>query len=422
MLKKLLLIAGTFYILFYPPVFGAHSLRIIAVIAFLYLLPRVPYFKVLFNVSRLEKVYFTWSVILIWISSVIILNNSSIGSVNPFVYWLFSVIPASLMIGNEIRESNGDLFTLIDLTLYAGLLQGICSVLAFFVPSIKQFFLSQLASAEVIDLAHYGYFVDMRLYGFANGLTYAMPVLQAFLTMIAIYLAINKNIKYLLFVPFTLFSAVVNARTSLVVIGICGIILLLQFKGYDSKKVGKMAFLSCGAVCLLLVGIKIVQTYSPNTYLWIADGANQIVLFLEGKFDSGYFAYLLNADRWRFPEGVYFVFGKGLRIIGDNDSGFYTDVGYVNDVWLGGILYAVVIYSIVCSYLIKLAKAEVNDNASQNMLKYLSFSLLVASVFLNLKGYVVNLNCIANFFVVISVYQQLTRPYDPTMNQLRGII
>ena len=409
-MKKLLLIIGTFYILFYPHLFVFHSLRIMAAISLIYLFIRMPGWNVIFNTNRIKVVYITWIFVLIWISMIILLNGTSLGSVNSYVYWLLSVIPCSLMIGNEVRRNGGDVKELIDIALYAGLLQGICSVLAFFVPAVKNFFLTQMASAEILDLSHYGYYVNMRLYGFSNGLTYAMPVLQAFLAMLAIYMTINRNIKYLLFVPFTLFSAIVNARTSLVIIAICGIVLLLQKSNHSSQKTGRVMMLIAIGLITLYGGVRILQIYAPNTFLWIADGAGQIELFFRGQFDRGYFSYLLDADRWKFPSGIAFFFGEGLRILGENSTGNYTDVGYVNDVWLGGLSYTIFIYAIVISYLRKLAKSGKENEKEASLVKYIAVSLLLSGILLNLKGYVVNLNCIANFFIFIACFQSLTLP------------
>ncbi len=416
MLKRMLLIIGAFYIIFYPPVFGMHSLRIMGVVSIMYLFLRTPRLSEFFYVSRIINVYLTWIFVAAWVAIAILFNGSSLGYLSSYVNWLACVIPASLMIGNEIRRDGGDIFSIMDLTLQAGLLQGVCSVLAFFVPNIKNFFLSQMVSAEVLDLSHYGYYVNMRLYGFANGLTYAMPVVQAFLAVAAIYLTINKSLKYLVYVPFLLFSAIVNARTSLVIIGVCVLVLLVQRNAGSFKKMRRIVLLAVAGVVIVFTGISILQIYAPDTYLWILDGAGQIGLFFKGDYERGYFSYLTNSDRWIFPSGLSFVFGRGLRIIGNNSTGVYTDIGYVNDVWLGGIIYTVFIYYLVIKYLKILSKSEPNDVQKSSLMKYLTTSLLFSALLLNLKGYVVNLNCIANYFVTISVFQLFTRPRKQLLN------
>ncbi len=414
-MKKLLLVLGIFFLVYYPPVLGFHSLRILAFISVVYLFLNIRKLHTLFNTRRILNTYLVWIGILVWMAAVVILNGQAFGSLNAFVYWLIAVIPASLMIGAEIRKSGGELDTLIDLVLNAGMLQGILAVASFFLPFVKQYFLNRLSAAEVLDLEYYGYYVDMRLYGYSNGLTYAMPVIQAILAMVAIYLAINKSLKYLIYVPFLMFSAIINGRTPIIIVAICALVLLFQRLTINPRKAIRIFLLLAGVIVVVVFGLVILNKYAYYTFLWIQDGAKQITGFFKGDFSEGYFSYLMDPAKWILPGGFSVLFGTGARIMGENPTGVVSDIGYVNDIWLGGLLYCVVAYCLVCSYIHKFRKHPATDTSQQMLVKYLSRCLLLCAVFLNLKGYVINLNCVANFFVLIAVFRLITKSQDPDL-------
>ena len=85
MLKRMLLIIGAFYIIFYPPVFGMHSLRIMGVVSIMYLFLRTPRLSEFFYVSRIISVYLTWIFVAAWVAIAILFNGSSLGYLSSYV-------------------------------------------------------------------------------------------------------------------------------------------------------------------------------------------------------------------------------------------------------------------------------------------------------------------------------------------------
>lgn len=413
-MRKLLLIIAIFYLLYYPPFLGVHSLRIMAVISLLYLLFNIKKISTMFYIRKLQNVYIIWIIITIWITAIIVINRASLGVLNPFVYWLVSVIPSSLILSAEIRKREGNLYTLIDLVLNAGMLQAFLAIASFFLPIIKNFFLTRLSTAGILDLEYYGYYVDMRLFGFSNGLTYAMPVLQAFLAMIALYMAINKGLKYLIYIPFLLFSAIVNGRTPLIIVVLCVLILFLQRLKMNPSKMLRIFVLLSSSLFVVVVGIIILEKYAHNTFLWILDGAKQIGGFFVGDNDTGYFSYLLDRTKWTLPQGISLLLGAGIRVLG-GDAANHSDIGYINDIWLGGVAYCFVVYVLVYVYISKMKNIYVGDSMQKHLIKYISECLLLCAVFLNFKGYIINLNCMANFFILMAVFTRLSKERNPLL-------
>ncbi len=408
-MKKILLIAASFYLLFYPPLLGIHSLRILGLISWVYLGLNYHNLNILYYGRRTISLFLNWCGIIIWLGVIIFLNDQDFGNLAGFIYWIIAVFPVCLMIGAVIKKKNGDIYFLFDVILKAGLVQGILSILTFLLPSIKDFFLKKMVDAGLFELSQYGYYVDLRLFGFSNGLTYAMPVLQAFLAMTALYLAINQKPRYIWYFPILLFSAIVNARTSIVIVIIC-LFFLFQRNTMTRRKLGKVMMLAVIGCIALALGIVLINKYSPDTLSWVTTGMKQIVGFFAGDNETGYFSYLTDPERWPMPKGFALLFGAGARIMGKNSTGYYTDIGYVNDLWLGGILYCFLSYFFVaiCFIYIKRMISAVQNDKSR-FIKYLLYSFLLSFFALNIKGYIINLNCFTNLFILFSIFLLLVR-------------
>lgn len=405
MLGSIFITIMIFYLLYYPPLFGGHALRIIAIISWIYILVNNGYINRKINKSKLLNVYTITVVIATWVAIQIVLRRTSFGEMNGILYMLITTIPASLVIGTAIRKKNGDIYTLINHIFVASMVQSIISILMFVSPVIKRFFLGILQEAEVLDVGIYGYYVRVRLFGFTSGLTYAMPVVQAFIGMIALYFAINKNIKYIGIVPFLIFSAVINARTSLVIIIICGILILTVGKKLDIKHIGKLFLIISAAMLFLWLGVKIIRNMSADTFSWVQSGLHQIVGLLKGNYETGYFIYIFDSSRWILPGGLTTIIGAGMRVMGSNSIRNTTDIGFINDIWLGGIVYCAMVYSYIVSINRKIMTCKKVDNiATENFLHFLGTSFLLCLVALNFKGYIINTNCFFNLFVLISCY------------------
>lgn len=408
MIRKIGIALILFYICYFPPILGFRSLRVLAVVSILYLVINLRIIPIYYKLGKLMSAYSICAGIAVWLAVIIMVCGQSLGALYAYVYWIIAVIPASLMVGMLVRKSGGNLDMLVDCILFAGLLQSAITLLSFISPSVKSMLLARLSAAGVLDLEYYGYYVGMRLYGYADGLTYATPVLQAFLAMLAFHCSIKKNIKYGLLIPPLLFSAIINARTSLVIVAVCGAIMLAQSKGFTARRLMRIIVMAFVSLVALVAGILVLQVLAPNTYLWIVDGASQILLFFGGDHDSGYFSYLIDANRWILPKGIELVFGAGTRIMGSNPTGYHSDVGYVNDIWLGGTIYCAVVYSLVFYYLRALKSSRASDVEMRGLLRYLVYAYLVCFIFLNLKGYIINLNGMANLLIVILVFQLVT--------------
>lgn len=183
-------------------------------------------FRLIFRNYMLKKFYFIWGVIIIWGCIVVKIHDESISNSAGPIFWLMVIVPSSIIIGNYYKKREKGEYDLLDLILKIGVIQGITAILALLFPYIKNFFLEMVYSKDVLDNILV-YALDHRLYGYATGLTFGTPIVQAYLTMIALYLFINKNVKYALYVPILAFSAIINARSAVVIFALCFILILI---------------------------------------------------------------------------------------------------------------------------------------------------------------------------------------------------
>jgi hypothetical protein len=87
------------------------------------------------------------------------------------------------------------------------------------------------------------------------------------------------------------------------------------------------------------------------THEWLTRGLEQVSTFVAGEetgYSDGYFgeiAWMLSPDH--FPKRLKLIFGAGTEIIGgvvEEKYGTASDIGFMNDLWRGGLVYCVAMY------------------------------------------------------------------------------
>ena len=85
-----------------------------------------------------------------------------------------------------------------------------------------------------------------------------------------------------------------------------------------------------------------------------------------------------------------------------NDTGIFTDIGYVNDIAFGGIFYAVILYMMMLRYTLSIRKHR--DVVYPSINRFLCIFFLGSFIVLNYKGYVFDLNNFFALFIMIVVF------------------
>jgi hypothetical protein len=265
--------------------------------------------------------------------------------------------------------------------------------MAFISKDIQKFFIDAM-----INYGYVGsdFLASFRLYGFASNLTFTMPIFQMIISVLLIYFAIKGKLLYLLPVPIIFFSGIINARISLVifVVGILTLFVVLLLRKKRFFLISSLAFFSLSVIVFILSN---KSFFIDNiTFAWIYDGIEEIISFFNGNSDETYyFSYLLDPIRYVLPSNfIQLIFGVGTRAYSGNLFGLASDLGFINDVWLGGFFYLTLLYMFFYFIINKIAKLFIFDKTLQFFL--LSFFLIVFFLS-NIKGIIFAENDVTTF-------------------------
>lgn len=358
-----------------------------------------------------------FSVILLMFTSILWIikckSKNNLFKINKHVLWLFSGIIISsayfsirAIIGSYDIRLMQNLFVLVQIVhvliitdlmkylnftaekmirtlLNLALLQGIITLLMIIFPNLKEIALS----LYYVNLEENIFISRMRIYGISGDYTFFTPIYHGLLSGIALFYSVYRSKKYFLYLPFILLVILMNGRFGILVFLLAPIILAvyLLVKGKVNIRALRISFYT---ILVIGIGVFVIRLVAPYTYDWIVSGVMEVfnlVIYGEkiGNVD-------VLRDMLHFPKGVGFFWGEGHRIIGrDGRALGYTpsDIGYVNDMFMGGVVYVFILYGTIISFITKNGKKDsvtLKSEATLSSLisKYLLFSLLLA----NFKG------------------------------------
>lgn len=387
-----------FLFLYEPPIFNINILHILGLFSWIYIFINYKNLAYIIKVDKVIYLYaffiFAWTYILL----ICLINSSAIANSFHFVYWMIDIIPICISFCIYFTKKNYSFIDLMNILLVTGIVQATLALLSFYVPSVKEFFLSQLLDYGYRDVLVQ--LSDVRLFGFASNLTFSTPIVQSILGVISLYLALNRNWKYIFFAPLLFFSGIINARTSIVILLIGLLAIIFFVKKINVKTIVKTIIISFILILISNLGLTIVEEKSYDTYKWISTGYEEIktAIFEGTNQTEGYFSYINDVNKYVLPENFGLIFGVGERILTFNQYGVRSDIGYINDIWFGGFLYSILIYSLF----IKLIFSMKAVNESYDKLgSFLTILFLGAFVVSNIKGYIFSMNNLTNLLFII---------------------
>ena len=174
-----------------------------------------------------------------------------------------------------------------------------------------------------------------RCFGIAEGLTNSYGIIQGIFASICL-LKGREYSKYYLFAILISLSVVINART-----GIIPIIITLLYVLLRSIKRGQLKFLLFITLSSLIV-INIVGKYEEEISYTIsyvtAFFTSTYDYFFKGETGDDYYAAL--NDFIHFPKSLIgILFGEGRTMFGDKNMS--SDIGYINQIYTGGLVYLI---------------------------------------------------------------------------------
>lgn len=393
---NLFIIAYVFCFIYYPPFFGINILHFLSSFAWLMILFQDKFASKVILKSKIAAPFFILMISICYSLTIILIESTSLLSIYGLFLLLIEIIPCSIYISMYCIKKRYTYVDILRLLLIVGTIQGVISLVTFVNPNIHNRIVDYLVASGYTEI--FSLLKKYRLFGFAGNLTFTMPIVQAFLAIMSIYLAITFNFRYFFYAPLLIFSGIINARNAMVVllIGLCIMGLYLLFLRF-SKGFKRLAVVIIPVIILLPILSGIIEIFSPQTFNWIKTGFEEIKAFTSGD-NIGYFSYIAYSKPLQHLQGLDILFGKGYFILG-NKKGISSDIGFYNDIWFGGIIYAILIYSAFMKIVLSIFRIKTKQG-----MKFLASFMGMTLILANIKGPVFKYNELVNLSTLLSTF------------------
>lgn len=292
--------------------------------------------------------------------------------------------------------------------LGAVLIQVVLAMLALLLPELKAFFVRTIYANTGDRYMGIPWIMQRRGFGFTNSFADSFGWGMGLLAALPLFLVKPKRYWPILLCPVILFVSLVNVRTGLVMAALGAAFslphLAMVFWRADRREKLKMVLTVVAAVLILAFLIGMIAVLNPVTLEWILGDVGSVIKALvpgwagketvppalsdptmtvpgttdpaittdpsaslpastgpdatvpvttgpngAGQADPNKHALTSTADTlfsaryWNIPTGRILLFGSGHTIYGA-DGYLHSDVGYVNDLWMGGIVGSLLLY------------------------------------------------------------------------------
>jgi len=331
--------------------------------------------------------------IIISIAYVFLLNGF-----NKFIYAYIIVlenIPIICALYFYIKEKNINMEKIIDIFIIIGTVQSVLSIFAYFSETIQNIFVNALIFNNITDRVIAEMIAPFRLYGYSSNLTFSTPIVQTIIAFISLQMFINnKERKYILPIPLLIFSAIINARITIVIMVLGMIsIFVANINKKNWKKLCLIVAIIFLVICALISVLLKIQTDNP-TVTWIVTAIEEIIAFFNGE-KIGYFDIVFN-QFVEPPKGIDFIIGTGENLLGIS-----SDVGFINDLYMGGIILCILLYP---GYIYMALSIKVEN---ENMTKLLRILGVLSIVVMNIKWCATQPNNVLNIYMLLYIISNL---------------
>ena len=345
-IRKGLLYVYIFSLLYMPPVFRFNILYLLGLIAWTYIgmnnFRQITYLRY----KNIGYIYIIFVVLFLYAIFVSILNGKICKDMLvPIIFFAFLIIPGCVYISEMCLRYRFSWLNFLDCMLLVGNIQGILTLLFYICPSLRTIYIDRLISRNLLWEYSETYLYSYRYFGLAQAVITYMPLVQVILALLAMYLGLSQSKKYFIYIPLLLFSSFINARSPILIFGV-GCILLFLFKSKNSYQQYSFRKLILFFVSISLISILFIKLKSSDSMykIWMQEGLNSIGNLFMGQKAGIFDKYLLNSAWWQLPTDIVsLVFGVGHYIVSEPYKGFFTDVGYVNYIWNGGLIFFIIL-------------------------------------------------------------------------------
>ena len=305
-------------------------------------------------------------------------NSVYTRSVNFIEIFLIPVIIAHLFLRFKIK--------LPFVILGAATLASFISLYAYLNSSFLFFLRSVQPVAESIN----DYTLSVRDFGFSSELYSVYGWSLGFIT-VYLLLHLKKYSFFVLALPLIFFAILINSRSG-------GLAVIIGFVVYAlfNRKFSALASISFISIFLIFV-IKNLDLgwINDGTMTFITDFFDQLSNILKGDRDNTYIG-IYTGYQFVLPDNLFeWIFGRGFSLMGNKYGVASSDVGYLNDLAIGGLLYVLFVYKAYWK-LFKLINV-----------RWFYIASVTIFVVLNIKGCALDTNGLSRIFALVVFYESL---------------
>ena len=302
-------------------------------------------------------------------------------TINRYGVLVFCTVFSGTAFLSFIREKNLPFFFFVECIIDAGIIEAICSILAFFSPKIKNAFIF-IMNRSGTGLYNNNWYITVRAFGLANTLVDLFGLGIAIIAGICFIYGIMYKRRYILFSPFIAVSTLLNSRTGVLLYVLIVIVSSIYF---FAQKRARYIIVATVALIVLVTVTYVAMYYlatKSDTFKWVKSGLNSIVYFLkkwsvEDRTNSLGLVFYKNS--WILPDPIRTIIGTGHSLY--RAEGYpHSDVGYINEIWISGIIGCAWLYSTQ----IKLAMRSIRGNVE--LFRICSLAILICYFVFNIKG------------------------------------
>ena len=286
-------------------------------------------------------VYFALRTIVAGTSITDILGLRIVQGLIPIMYLI-----GALIVNNELNQLGYDRKQKYNFIISLALCQGLIALLMYFVPSIKVISKTIFMNGWVTEINTL-YILQNRLHGLCDGdYTYGLQIMHSILALFAIAYAVSYKDKKAFIKAIIIFMVtLLNGRFGIIVFAIGFLFLLIDYIINSKNLVNAIKIITI----TLIIGISMVfflKNFMPNTYSLVREAFLDVNRYTDGTSGNTETSHWLSMFIW--PAGLSIIIGCGHRVLGEKGLpyGFTksSDVGYVNDMFMGGIVYMFLLY------------------------------------------------------------------------------
>lgn len=325
MLTYILLVLAIYAYLF-NPVFsilpGVDTLMLLYPIVFLLL--RDDYRK---DFRQYKSILLLWFLLLIFI-----LLKTIDGGDQTYLYvwigYLIETILITFCLSKIIVDKGMDFVRLL---LITSSIAATISSLCLFIPAFDSIIRTiQIEYTEISAVKTF------RGFGLAQGLNFEYGVVQGVIFGVGLF-NIKDNKWFAFFMPIVILSILINARTGFIIVLLSIILFVIQRK--------KFVIPIVATIIILFFLPPLLEKYIPEeTYLWVEEFFLELEDSLTGSNKAQFNTSETLKEMLIFPKDLAsWLVGTGYSLFRVK-SGAHSDVGYVNQLAYGGLLYVIPLY------------------------------------------------------------------------------